>query len=302
MGCSTTFSKIILFLFNIVFFLLGIASLGVGIWVAVNKNELFRFINLIDSQVKDGANRNQIDSVADQNGLVNIAGFVLIGVGAFTLLVGFCGCCGAFKESKCLLGMYAFLVGLVLFVEVAAAILAAVFQGRVRDATVSSVLALQDKYFVALPDVIAKRVSGANSTVTTLLNYVQIAFDCCGARVVGDIANSTSWLSSNRTWADGRLLQLPVTCCRLQPQIRSTAQSMGFDWVGTGFNSTLVEPNCPFNGVGGSGMNNQTCYAGLMDFVNQYAGPIIGVCVGIALFELFCIIVACCLVRAIAKN
>lgn len=30
--------------------------------------------------------------------------YVLIAFGAFIFLVGFCGCCGALRESKCLLG------------------------------------------------------------------------------------------------------------------------------------------------------------------------------------------------------
>ena len=37
--------------------------------------------------------------------LMEYAAYVLIGVGAFVLIVGFFGCCGAIKESRCMLGM-----------------------------------------------------------------------------------------------------------------------------------------------------------------------------------------------------
>ncbi|PAA63419.1 hypothetical protein BOX15_Mlig023279g1 [Macrostomum lignano] len=294
MSCSTSLAKMILFIFNIVFFLLGAASVGVGIWVAVNKSDLFRVINLIDARVDQGDNKGQIDSVANQNGLVMVAGFILIGIGAFTLVVGFCGCCGAVKESKCLLGMYAFLVGLVLAVEVAAAILAAVYQARIRTAAEDGMYGLQEKMFVAMTDYLSDSTSDNNKTVTTLINYLQMSFDCCGAKKPGDIANSSSWLLSNRSW-EGRELQTPITCCQIRQDQKTAAAAPGYNWVSK-LNGTLVDPSCPFTGTT---QHTKTCYSGIMDFIGKFAGPLIGVCAGIAVFELFCIIVACCLVRAI---
>ncbi len=38
----------------------------------------------------------------DENNLQAVAGFT-IGVGVIILIIGFCGCCGAFKKSECLL-------------------------------------------------------------------------------------------------------------------------------------------------------------------------------------------------------
>ncbi len=70
--------------------LAGAAVLGVGIWVAVDRVSLLGILENIE------------DAPPELAQLANI-GYVLIGVGAFLTLMGFLGCCGAVKESKCML-------------------------------------------------------------------------------------------------------------------------------------------------------------------------------------------------------
>ncbi|PAA61756.1 hypothetical protein BOX15_Mlig032479g1 [Macrostomum lignano] len=301
MGCSTSLAKMILFIFNVAFFIFGIASLGLGIWVAVNKNDLFRFINLVDSQVTEGANQGDISSVANQSGAVTAAGYVLIGLGLFTLLVGFCGCCGAMKESKCLLMIYAGLVGLVLVLEITAAIMAAVFQSHVHNSAEKGMLRVQNRFFVAMPDYLRMQgTNGANALATFLINYVQLMFECCGARTIGDIANSSSWTASNRTFA-GKELKVPLTCCRLRENRKNAVMDPRYNW--TNFADDLQDSGCPYKPVGGNGgLNNATCYNSLLEYVSQYSKPIIIICVGIGLFEILGILFACCLIKAIEND
>lgn len=70
--------------------LAGAAILAVGIWVAVDRVSLLGFLDHIE------------DAPPELAQLANI-GYLLIGVGAFLALMGFLGCCGAMKESKCML-------------------------------------------------------------------------------------------------------------------------------------------------------------------------------------------------------
>lgn len=58
--------------------------LAVGIWVAVGADSFKQIIT-------------------DNPAIFN-AVYIIIAVGALLLIVGFLGCCGAIKESKCLLG------------------------------------------------------------------------------------------------------------------------------------------------------------------------------------------------------
>lgn len=81
----TYFSQAVLFTLNVIFFLAGALVAGVGLWV--------RF----DPQLKSYATAVGISLTTGQ---LYIAAYVLIAFGGFTFIAGFCGCCGAIRESK----------------------------------------------------------------------------------------------------------------------------------------------------------------------------------------------------------
>ncbi|XP_074524894.1 tetraspanin-1-like isoform X2 [Halichoeres trimaculatus] len=86
MGCFT-FVKLMMVLFNSLIFLGGLTLLAMGIWVSV-----------------DGASFLRLLGPFSGNGMqfVNV-GFFCIAIGGVLVLLGLLGCCGAQKESKCLL-------------------------------------------------------------------------------------------------------------------------------------------------------------------------------------------------------
>uniref|UniRef100_A0A8C3Q9P7 Uncharacterized protein n=1 Tax=Geospiza parvula TaxID=87175 RepID=A0A8C3Q9P7_GEOPR len=114
MGCFT-FIKVMMILFNLAIFLSGGTLLGVGIWVKVDGESFLKIFGMLSSSILQ---------------VVNVA-YLLIVIGAILLVIGFLGCYGAQKESKCLLMMF-FSVMLIIFIaEVAAAVVALVFTGLV---------------------------------------------------------------------------------------------------------------------------------------------------------------------------
>ncbi|CAK6443184.1 unnamed protein product [Pipistrellus nathusii] len=80
------------FVFNFFFWLCGILILGLAIWIRVNKPEKEFF--------------------SDDSVLSNASGNTLIGVGSIIVIMGFLGCCGAMRESRCML--LTFFIGLLL--------------------------------------------------------------------------------------------------------------------------------------------------------------------------------------------
>ena len=68
----------------------GAAILGVGIWVKVDSNSLLGILDDVDG------------APSGLSQLVNVS-YLLIGVGAVLLVIGFLGCCGAVRESRCML-------------------------------------------------------------------------------------------------------------------------------------------------------------------------------------------------------
>uniref|UniRef100_A0A2K6U3J9 Tetraspanin n=1 Tax=Saimiri boliviensis boliviensis TaxID=39432 RepID=A0A2K6U3J9_SAIBB len=79
-------TKYFLFLFNLIFFILGAVILGFGVWILADKTSFISVLQTSSNSLKMGA-------------------YIFIGVGAVTVLMGFLGCIGAVNEVRCLLGL-----------------------------------------------------------------------------------------------------------------------------------------------------------------------------------------------------
>ncbi|NXS04797.1 TSN1 protein, partial [Oxylabes madagascariensis] len=120
----------------------GGTLLGVGIWVKVDGES---FLNIF------GALSTSILSV------VNV-GYLFIVIGAILLVIGFLGCYGAQKESKCLLMMFFSVVLIIFIAEVAAAVVALVFTG------------LAETLLTGLVTPLLKEKYGVDATFTEIWN------------------------------------------------------------------------------------------------------------------------------------
>ncbi|XP_034732691.1 CD9 antigen-like isoform X2 [Etheostoma cragini] len=78
--------KYLLFVFNFIFWLMGSFVLAVGLWLRFDPET----VSLLNG-----------DKAPDT---FFIGVYILIGAGSLVMLVGFFGCCGAVRESQCLLG------------------------------------------------------------------------------------------------------------------------------------------------------------------------------------------------------
>ncbi|XP_061859793.1 tetraspanin-1 [Colius striatus] len=176
MGCFT-FIKVIMILFNLAIFLGGGALLGVGIWVSRDSDSFVDIFGPVSSSVLQ---------------VVNVSYFLIV-IGAILLVIGFLGCCGAQKESKCLLMMFFSVVLIIFIAEVAAAVVALVYTslaGTLLTATVTP--ALRDKY-------------GEDNGFTKIWNLTMNELKCCGLNNYTDFNNSY-WLEEHGTYPD--------YCCR----------------------------------------------------------------------------------------
>lgn len=87
--------------------LAGAAILAVGIWVKVDSGSLMAILGNIEGAPPG----------LDQ--LLNVS-YLLIAVGAVLLVIGFLGCCGAVRESRCMLltvSSKSYILGLVCSVD-----------------------------------------------------------------------------------------------------------------------------------------------------------------------------------------
>ncbi|ELW67958.1 tetraspanin-8 [Tupaia chinensis] len=104
--------KYSMFIFNFLFWVCGVLILGLAIWVRVSK----------DGQEIIGSGDSDITSYVSVN--------ILIAVGAIIMVLGFLGCCGAVKESRCMLLLFFIGLLLILLLQVAAGILGAAFKSE----------------------------------------------------------------------------------------------------------------------------------------------------------------------------
>lgn len=146
-GCLTV-TKYFLFLFNLIFFLLGGVILGFGLWLLLDNQSFIVVLN---------------DSMA-----VKVACYILIAVGSFSMLMGFVGCLGAIYEVRCLLGLYFTCLLLILIAQIAAGALI-YFQKDMLDEEMSKIVSkVLDNY------------PGNNTSTEQAWDFIQRNMKCCG--------------------------------------------------------------------------------------------------------------------------
>ncbi|XP_008922589.1 tetraspanin-1 [Manacus vitellinus] len=161
MGCFT-FIKVMMILFNLAIFLSGGTLLGVGIWVKVDGQSFVNIFGALSSSVLQ---------------IVNVS-YVLIVIGAILLIIGFLGCCGAQKESKCLLMVFFSVVLIIFIAEVAVAVVALVYT------------TLAESLLTAVVTPVLKEQYGKDPTITQIWNTTMTQVHCCGLNNYTDFSNS----------------------------------------------------------------------------------------------------------------
>lgn len=168
-SCGVRFLRGLLLITNILFILIGLGLIGVGIYMKVSSD----FTSILDQFEIDGFNGESLSFLA----------FVLIGGGAFTLLLALFGCAGTLWNNRCLLYFYAFILFILMIIELVGFILAFVYRGR-----------LEDTYKKGLDTVLKKGLINRNDTrIVDIFKTLQTNLKCCGAN------NASDYINANRS-------------------------------------------------------------------------------------------------------
>ena len=109
MGCCETILGYIIFLINVVFFLVSIAIIAIGAYVLITMEEYMEFND--DVQVSSA--------------------IVLIVLGVIILIVAFFGCCGACMENPCMMYTYGTLLALILIALIGVTVTIVVYKASI---------------------------------------------------------------------------------------------------------------------------------------------------------------------------
>ncbi|XP_074122163.1 tetraspanin-1 [Sminthopsis crassicaudata] len=176
MSCFT-FLKVTMVIFNLLIFLCGVSLLGVGIWVSLDGASFLKIFGPVSASAMQ---------------FVNV-GYFLIAAGCALLVLGFLGCYGAQKESKCVLLMFFSILLIIFIAEIASAVVALVYTSLAENLLNTLVVPVIQKDY------------GQQSDVTQVWNSTMEGLHCCGFNNYTDFESSPFYKKYN---------QFPSFCCK----------------------------------------------------------------------------------------
>uniref|UniRef100_A0ACB8G433 Uncharacterized protein n=1 Tax=Sphaerodactylus townsendi TaxID=933632 RepID=A0ACB8G433_9SAUR len=278
--------------------ILGAVILGFGIWIMVDKNSFIYVLQTSSSSLKTGA-------------------YILIGVGAVTMLMGFLGCLGAVNEIRCLLGLYFTCLFLILIGQIAAGLfiyfhqnawrsingnMAGFLAGRSWHTKLFSHMSPEESGPIPVGTGLLEarvclkaEVSGIvqnlvqdynpnderNRTIENAWDYVQSQLSCCGWTGPENWTQNTILVDRNQT-------AYPCSCKN------GTKESMFYE----GFCDLDIasNPNATFADWP---VHKKGCMEGVEGWIQENLGIILGVCAGVAFIELLGMVLSICLCKNI---
>lgn len=279
-ACGASVAKLVLFVVNALFWLAGVFLLGLGIWALADKN-----FNEIWKGLADG-------NLAGQLPDLKAIAVVIIVMGAVMFVFGFAGCCGACRESRCLLTIYIFLMGLVMAAQVAVAILVFVLRGKIGPA-------IQDEFRKSVITLVTGKVDNGGATDKNSFNqaFLPLQFNakCCGADNYMNYFNNSIYQSQSDP-PKPLCAAVPITCCE-------RTSSATDSWAKLNY-SDLVNPIacCNILSQSDEGRYKQGCFESAKDILSKFTLPIgIGLLV-FAAFQIVIMFSAVCLCQAIGQD
>ncbi|KAM9380945.1 CD82 antigen [Phaethornis superciliosus] len=251
-GCLKV-TKYFLFLFNLLFLILGAVILGFGIWILADKTSFIAVLQMSSPSLKTGA-------------------YVLIGVGALTMLMGFLGCLGAVNEIRCLLGLYFTCLMVILISQVAAGLVIYFQKERLKE-ELSHIVGNLIKNYDPLND--------DERNLQDAWDYVQTQIACCGWTEAKDWENNEILINQNMT-------AYPCSCSNSSKDLQVDSGFCNLDVLD---NSTATSADWP--------VHEQGCMDGVEKWLKDNLGVILGVCTGVAVVELLGMILSISLCKNI---
>jgi len=174
MDCLLGITKFLFFFFTLALWVIGVAAIGVSIYFVV------KFDYLVNT--------------ADSYSLSYVSIAVIVGA-AILVLIGFLGCCGTCKGSKCMLYLFACLLTVILVAEVALCIYSLVERNDIQDTVMKGLNETAGQYL------------GDESTIQAW-DEMQKGLKCCG------ISNGPSdWALYIQPQPSSGDLTFPESCC-----------------------------------------------------------------------------------------
>jgi len=234
-GCVDSFGKYLILMTNLVFLLASLGVIGFGTYMEVKMGNYLEFASMAPMKTS----------------------YCLIVLGAVMFIVSFFGCCGAYKENKCMIFTHATFMTLITVVLVGLA--AALAYGITNEN-------LKPKIETKMKELLQNYGKPEHAGVTETLDFIQENLECSG------VSSYKDW----KTTAFGGEGAVPDSCCK------EVKEDCG---VGIG---KLDEEDAKQT------IYTQGCLDKLVLEIEAYWQISIGVGVGLVVFLLLAVVVSCC--------
>ncbi|XP_026208783.1 tetraspanin-5a isoform X1 [Anabas testudineus] len=188
--------KYFIFGFNILFWLLGMALVGIGLWAWSEKGVL-----------------SNLSSITDLGGLDPVWLFMV--VGGVMFILGFAGCIGALRENTFLLKFFSVFLGIIFFLELTTGVLAFVFKDWIKD---QLNLFINNNIRAYRDDI----------DLQNLIDFTQEYWECCGAFGADDW-NLNIYFNCTDGNPSREKCGVPFSCCTKDPAEDVINTQCGYD-------------------------------------------------------------------------
>lgn len=185
LSCGAKCAKLLLIIFNAVFWSSGVILFAIGLFFLVEDERTLLFKLFADESTSYAP--------------LQYLAWAFLALGIVIFFIGFCGCCGAIREARWILIIYFIFLLLIFTAELTVGILAVVFQEKV---VADLKLELTGKL---------KKEYGLASALTAAVDLAQTRFECCGIEGPADYTSSL-WKLQNLGGPDATVSK---TCCLL---------------------------------------------------------------------------------------
>jgi len=186
MGVVDSCAKYFLFATNLLIFILSLIVVGLGTWVVVDRSSFLDLLDQTNASVP----------------IYNSAVILILIVSVSAVFISFLGCCGAYRESRCMLGTY-FLFNLALLVLITVGAIIGMAQGV-------------GKLSSPFLDTLSRYDPGRNTAIEVTWDKVQIDFSCCGVNSPKDWMEFNTGFQGDTMYASGStylMARVPESCC-----------------------------------------------------------------------------------------
>ncbi|THD25008.1 Tetraspanin-1 [Fasciola hepatica] len=210
MSFCFSFSKLILFVLNFLFVLIGLIIFAVGVWTAADSTSILETIAFFSKT------QSTVLRLYANTEFIYICAWVLIAIGALVFILSFVGCWVVVSENRILLIVYTSLMCLVVLFEVVAVILLFALKSTWEAGVTNKMSKIFSENYVGTMG--AFEVSEFDPFSLAADSFM-IQFSCCGINGPDDfkaVNSSEQWHLRGRrflTFKDDQVA-LPTACCK----------------------------------------------------------------------------------------